>query len=66
MLTLNPRNRITAVKALGDPWLTDNHIETKLNKNIIDNLNSFQVPSPDLRAKPGSATPSSPSWPTCW
>lgn len=56
MLTLNPRNRITAAKALGDPWLTDNHIETKLNKNIIDNLNSFQVPPAYRRARPGSAT----------
>ena len=43
MLILNPKNRISAAKALSDPWLTNNNIEKQLNKNIMDNISSFQV-----------------------
>lgn len=58
MLTLNPKKRITAQEALSDPWIANNNLSTALNKNIIDNLTSFQVGVLDGRVKADSDTPS--------
>ncbi len=42
MLTLNPKRRISAQEALGNPWITENKLEHTLKRNIIENLTNFQ------------------------
>lgn len=43
MLTLNPRNRISAKEVLHDPWLNSLDHPAEISKNVLDKLSNFHV-----------------------
>lgn len=45
MLTLNPKKRISAQDALSDIWIINNQHNDPLNRNIMENITTFQSQS---------------------
>ena len=43
MLTYNPKERISALEALNDPWIQKNAPPNQLNMKVLQNLSGFHV-----------------------